>query len=294
MSLEAQLNQLKQTAKSTALITHRDDTDDQLRDQITANARAMVGVNNTAQGLAEGYRLMGESEACSQLLSERRQKQQAVLDARRKWHGDWEKRKKDALLRLEQSCSPNGQLIAAILEEEGETCGEDLLGWCEELASLDEDSGARLLRELTSEGLIEVTSRTPRQTEHEQPEFGQFYRLLGLCSDDLTLGEEYLPLRIDSLEYLTTEEQASAKLICRMMRESGEPLSPQDCAESLGNFQHLRQEEPYCQADFAMDQFAALRHIRTLCKEKILSKQYSLNGTDYYWFHMLGEGGSKA
>ena len=54
MSLEAQLNQLKQTAKSTALITHRDDTDEQLRDQITANARAVVGVNNTAQGLAEG------------------------------------------------------------------------------------------------------------------------------------------------------------------------------------------------------------------------------------------------
>ena len=72
MSLQDQLNTIKAQAKSNALFAHRDDSDSELREHVVECAKMVVHVGTDIRSIGEGYRYMGEMEACSELLNQRR------------------------------------------------------------------------------------------------------------------------------------------------------------------------------------------------------------------------------
>ena len=64
-------------------------------------------------------------------------------------------KKEGRFLRLKNAASPNGQLVAAILEDEDGKTAEELAGWCDELAEIPDEKFSELLEGLITEGFLE-------------------------------------------------------------------------------------------------------------------------------------------
>ena len=146
-------DQLRASVKSLYLIQHRDDSDDQLRETMVNNARIAQGLP-PAQ-IAEGYKLLGEIDACNEILKERKEAKEKIAAGKKEYESSLDRRRDDALLTLKAAPTPNGQLVAAILEEEDGKTAEELAGWCDELDSLDDADFRALLSDLVDDGIIE-------------------------------------------------------------------------------------------------------------------------------------------
>lgn len=99
---------------------------------------------------AEVERLTEESEYCFSLIKSR-------VDAREEWKQNFPERKQKAILNLKTAVTPNGQLVAAILEDEGGLTTEEICGWCEELSVMEQSEVQAILDELVSEGVLRTT-----------------------------------------------------------------------------------------------------------------------------------------
>ncbi|MBQ3380049.1 MAG: hypothetical protein IJG50_09365 [Clostridia bacterium] len=159
--IDTLLAQLRDSAKRTALITHDDYSDERLAQIIVDNAKIAASMTPNAQNLSEMAKLTGEAQACSEILKNRQEKknkeqerQKRILQKKRDWEEKLEARKDEAILNLKYAASPNGQLVAAILEDEDGKTEEELYGWCDELSSLEEKDFHAMLEGLVSEGIL--------------------------------------------------------------------------------------------------------------------------------------------
>ena len=89
---------LRASAKSLGLIQHADKSDAELRDILLQNAKTIAGL--PPQAIAQGYRLLGESHACNELLSRRKALREEIKSKKAQWKADLQKRRDDALLML--------------------------------------------------------------------------------------------------------------------------------------------------------------------------------------------------
>ena len=133
---------------SDFLMQHKfgDKSDDELRQIVLNNAVKVLAAKN----VAELERFNKESDYCVSLVQSR-------INAREEWKQNFPERKQKAILNLKTAVTPNGQLIAAILEDEGGLTTEEICGWCEELSAMEQSEVQAILDELVSEGVLRTT-----------------------------------------------------------------------------------------------------------------------------------------
>jgi len=132
--------------------------------------------NAIQKGLAENdivkkYEIIGEKQAYEEILEARRAERIRSEKAEEGWPDMMHQLQNEAVLNLKTSITPNAQLIAAILEEEGDLTEDELSGWCDELASLPENGFRQLLNGMVDEKVI---SRKEGK-----------YHLLNICTPSL-------------------------------------------------------------------------------------------------------------
>lgn len=94
--------------------------------------------------------ILKEVKLAGEVLEER-PKRKAILE---QWEKDLTSRREKAILNLPVSSSANGQLIAAIIEEEGASSAEEINTWCEELEAFDLEEIQTMLSALVEEGVL--------------------------------------------------------------------------------------------------------------------------------------------
>ena len=271
---------LQSSSKRLGKMTHKDDSDEHLREIVTRNLSAAAGMPNTEDGIIESYKLLGEAEACSELLSEREEKRERVRDAAEKWKRDLPGKKEGRFLRLKNAASPNGQLVAAILEDEDGKTAEELAGWCDELAEIPDEKFSELLEGLITEGFLEKDDKNR-------------YHLLGICTEDPFLSPEAVEARLNRLygedndEY-NEKEKNTARWILYVLRDNGAPMSAQDCLDQMQDRSELPADLRFADMEDTSNEFEVRWRMNHLAKNGILCKEYSVDNKDYYWFAMLG------
>lgn len=181
MSYEDNLNMLRKTSKDTYLRLHKTKSDEELRAILMHNAMAaqhQVG--------AELCKTVGESDACSEILQQRKAKrereeaeQEAFHDALSAWYRSYNERFEEAIINLPVATNYQGQLVAAILEEEDGLTAAEIAKWSAELSEMKEADYKRLLSSLVSEGVIALDKNNK-------------YWLLSVCDKTLTIANPLL------------------------------------------------------------------------------------------------------
>ncbi len=278
MSIQSQLNDLKRSAFNLGKLQHKNDTDEQLKEIFVRNSGAIARMPQTESGILESYKLMGEMEACSQILSERQAKKNRIKGAADAWQAGRKGKEKERFLYMKNAASPNGQLVTAILEDEDGKTAEELATWCDELEELPEEDFKSLLDGLVEEGFVE------RDDEER-------YHLLGICTEDPVLSPEMAERRSDRHYSYDEEERDNARRILYVLRKTNKPMNPQECLDRFPEYPELRTDPRYAHAEPSPSEFDVRWTMKTLAEQGILSKEYSVEDTDYYWFATLGKRG---
>ena len=102
----------------------------------------------------EFYKAVGISNVCKKLLNEKKDWKKRCVDARAELTSKMQRWRHEYILNLKAAASANGQLIAAVLEEEDGLTTDQIGSWCEELEMLSSDALDSLLHELCLERII--------------------------------------------------------------------------------------------------------------------------------------------
>lgn len=101
-------------------------------------------------------KLLGEIEACREIIEARNKRRvhidKTVSDLKKKMN-NWAS---DGILSCPVSVTPNGQLIAAILEDEDGLSENEIGGWCDELSALPNNQLHEILDGLVEEHVLTV------------------------------------------------------------------------------------------------------------------------------------------
>lgn len=283
---------LQQQSKKEALISHENDTTEQLKSRVVELSSLIIAAPSTEAGLAEATKFLGEMEACTEILSQREAQEESIKDKKKQWKNFLQARKEEAILHLETAVSPNGQLVAAILEEEDGKTAEELAGWCDELAQLPEEDFRQLLKALVDEGIL-------------REEEGAYY-LLTPCTEDLHYTKEAWKSAIDRL-CSEGAERIQARGFLWWLESESEPWSIRDFKEYVTVVQGMRERGEEL-GTFGSQEFLPILEtgvnthvlasaLQKLCDggvlEKVIKgtgKQWSeIQETAYYQFAVLGE-----
>ena len=131
-------------------------TDAELQTYILTIAQKIQAIpaNSSPVILAQAQKLLVEMTVCKEMLETRQRNQACLSDAHKKWDETLQERRYAAVQNLKEAVTPNGQLIAAILEDEGSLTEDEIATWCEELEALDDEALDALLNALVKEGVI--------------------------------------------------------------------------------------------------------------------------------------------
>lgn len=159
---------------------HANKSDAELQKIALANLTKVAALPSSLSErmIADANIWVTEAKACQELLTERKQAKAAKESAVKGWNANAIRRRDEAIVNLPTAVSPNGQLVAAILEDEAALSEEDILSWCDELASLSDTEGRLLLSGLVTEGVI------------ERKKNGK-YALLNICTETLYPEDPY-------------------------------------------------------------------------------------------------------
>ena len=139
--------------------------------QDSARAVSLIPANATSSDIAKGQQLLSEVAACQEILEKRKKNRDAVDNAIKSWESELQRRKESAILNLPYASSLNGQLVAAILEEEDGKTADEIRAWYDELVVMDDQEYQALLNGLMTESIIEKK--------------GDRYYLKNICTADL-------------------------------------------------------------------------------------------------------------
>jgi len=261
--------------------SHSDKSDSELRDIVLNNARkvAAMPLQPSAQMMAEAKKMVAESKACNAILTERQEKREALESAIENWKAEKESRAKDLILNLPAAVSSNGQLIAAILEEEKLTADE-IAGWCDELAMLDRAELDSLLEELVLEQIIALN--------------GDRYECINICTPSLYPEKpvEWGLAKIN--EYIADGNYAPdrllerAKLLLTAFSIADAPYSVDSLSAELRHFSFLVHQGECLEEDINMDKSDLEEILSLMSRNKILDRFY-LGGTSVYYLKQLGK-----
>ena len=141
-------------------------SDAQLQIEMSSAARTILTKN---AGFNEEFDAKCRFAAAETVMAEKKRRKEDETKVKQEYEADHEA----TYRKLRAAYTPNGQLVAAILEEEDGKTKEEIASWCEEMTALDDSELYMLLRDLVSDGII------------EQREGGKYY-LSSICNEDLT------------------------------------------------------------------------------------------------------------
>lgn len=151
-------------------------TDTELKEIISQAARKLLTQNIGISEELDLKRKSGVAQAVLTVKEDRRSQKAKIKKA-------YEEKIKNAYLNLKAAFTPNGQLVAAILEEEGILTESEIHNWCDELQVIDDSEFHALLQDLVADGVIGKID-----ADYLVPE--EKYQLLRLCLK--SLGFDYL------------------------------------------------------------------------------------------------------
>ena len=249
-------------------------TDSELQRVVQNNALKAAASNS----VVEMETLVEESEYCSSLL-------QARANARKEWRKTLPDRKRKAILNLKTAATPNGQLIAAILEDEGSLTVEEICSWCEELHELGQDKVQKILDELVSEGVLKKNGKAYYSyiiyTKHLFPEHPADWALKTWSQNGFSASD-------DSILFI----------LLQALEIHGEAMDPTDfldvIAENKSKIFLAAPKEKRSSILYTIDTLGEnridriKRTLTKCCNNEILS-----NARGVYYFPMVGEGTKK-
>lgn len=153
-----------------------------------------------------------EAEVVMELITAIRKKAQTQQNAYDIWHKKWpEQYQKEALSNLLTAVSPNGQLVASILEETDGLTADEIRSWYDELECLDDKDYQRLLDNLVKEEVL--------VKENDR------YYLNQLCMPDLLpvlgVGKKWRLSNFTPLERLVLYAMRQFPFVCDIMINGG-------------------------------------------------------------------------
>lgn len=253
-------------------------SDDELRSIGLNNARKVMAIpaNPTPAQLSEGERLMAETQLSSEILAARKEKRDKIKAEIDGWKQQEQAVPYDNFLKLKAASSANGQLVAAILEDEGEMSATELAGWCEELASLDDASFKELLDELVKERVLTIKDDK--------------YRLVHICTETL-YPEDPVEWGLGILQQAGVTELGLYCLILTMMRTEGEPVNTESIIKERAGYSFLQGQEGITTEDFSAENYRIKSCLEEMYKDGV-TQHIQIGGALYddpfYYFYRLG------
>jgi len=268
---------IRSSSRDLALIQHAEKSDDELQQIVVNNSRIIRGLPQTQSGNLEAEKLLGEAEGCNEILSRRRNARLEAENKQKEWKANAEKRKIDALLNLRAALTPNGQLVQAILEDEESLSQEELSGWCDELGMLEDGELAKLLEDLTADGVLYVSD-------------DKRYSLRVLCENDLTWDKKYVHKVLD-------KNASSWKEELMALYDLVEFLGPVCSTDFLAYENKLVLEEIFRRYGLKPEN-SIITNVTLLLRilssiEGLIKNAYYAGNHAYYVTTLVGEGGNK-
>lgn len=189
-------DRLEKAAYDLAMLQNLHKTDEELRNIVMYNAQKIVAMPQTQSGLLEATKLLGEQKACNELLKDRENNREEIVKAKKQYNESKDGKLLEYVLNLPTAVTPNGQLVAAILEDEDGLTKEDLHNWCEEFEQLSDEEFDSLINGLVAERIISKKDNV--------------YKLQAICGKNLTADNPYTWMieRINSLSYSNEKKSA--------------------------------------------------------------------------------------
>ena len=256
---------------------HKDKSDAELR-QITLNSTRKVTAlptNPTPKMLADAKQWLAEAKACNAILAARNETRVARLGAIQEWKNGQDAAKMKAILNLPTGITPNGQLVAAILEDEGVAMtAQEIAGWCDELSELEEADLQNLLDGLQRERIIGRS--------------GSKYFLRQAVTESLYPDTTYRS--VAELKQLTDSYATEAYLILQMIEGEDHPMTLDEMSNELSGYTYLKTvfpEEGLTDEDFEWDKYDFERAVSCLTSNGLLTRLH-LAGQVFYYYPMIG------
>ena len=260
--------QIRESTKRTCLMTHKNKTDEELMEIVNHNSVAIY-----SQDDLETYKTVGETEACVELLKQRREQreyknaeEESLWGSLQHWEEANDARRKKAITRLPHATSYHGQLVAAVLEEEEGLTAEEIRKWSDELTTMNDKEYHRLLEGLCREDIVYYD-------EDDK------YYILSLCTPDLFPSNPSL-----WLEYHHC--YGYGKFLQHMVA-TRKPLTERDWIEISGSYFNKRDLEENPKKAY---QNVKKNYLDSYVKDGALSvTPIPDSDLNYYYFTMLGE-----
>ena len=263
-------------------------SDAELQDEIMKNGRLINALpyNPTPADVVKGQSYLAHMKAARQILDERKEKKQQKKDALDRWQNSQDEELRRCMLNLPCGSSANGQLVAAILEDEDGLTAQQIGGWCDELSQLDENTLDELLDGLVRERvLFQEGDRFYLKnivTEDLYPEYP-----LGWCAERILSFAD---------QSLTPQKLLLTRLICL----NGAPMNSDDLLQELSFYkeneelmQMVIDDEPRITREtFDISKYSIDFDLESLASQEVLDAHLlGLSGGDtslYYYVRRLG------
>lgn len=265
--MKAELEKLKALKKVQYLAEHLGDSDENLI-RIAQENQMKLTMMDSRQLVAMAD-LVAEIESINEILTIRK-KDKERLDRTRDFLST---KSNEYVIRninnLPYAVTANGQLVAAILEDEDGLTEDELYTWCDELEQLERDDFILLLNGLRSEGVIKLSDNV--------------YHLLAICGKNLMADEpcEFACLRIDRSAF-DHEEKEVMKQIAGLMLTEGGYLIENDLEKTIERNNY---------SEFSTLLSKDISDIKTILRKmkaaKIIDVE-NINDVNVYGFHVLG------
>lgn len=264
---------------------HEQDSDEELRrfaEQTTLKIQAMSveEINHNSVFVEE---LLAEATVCYEILKTRGEMREQAKKAHTAWNASLRDRRFAAVRTLRKAVTPNGQLVAAILEDEGDLSEREIASWCDELAALDQSDLDALLSALVEEGVLTFRNRK--------------YAVRQVCTESLFPENptEWALQQIGDAE-ISDEE----KVVLKLMEKKGTAICPEDFPAIVNDTSFLSAVRAVgCSGGILQEKVKELRASlkRSDMYESVLNrlKDHSvltetvINGIHLFYFPMLGE-----
>ena len=218
------LRNLRESSRELALMDLQDKSINELREVMLKDLSLVSGLPSTQSGALEGYKLLGEADACRDLIAHHEE----IRKLKTEWKDAAKQRAARAITNMPNAITYEGQLVASILEEENGLAADEIACYTDELAAMDEEAFIKLLAGLAAEGIIEKRSAA----EGEESKY--FLRMPLLQSGTWTA--EYLRRYFDALPKNRKPYQAGKIVaVFALLERSKEPLSANELMQRINS-----------------------------------------------------------
>ena len=257
---------------------HQDKSDAELRQIVLNNSKKVTAlpVSPTPKMLADAKQWLAEVKACNAILSARNERRIARNATIKEWEAGQEAAKMKAILNLPTGITPNGQLVAAILEDEGiAMTAQEIAGWCDELGELEESDLQSLLDGLQRERIIGRD--------------GDKYFLRQAVTESLYPEITYYTVA-ELRELINDAYAAESYLILQIIEGEGHPMGLEEIRNELSGYSYLKTvfpEEGLTDEDFEWNESNFGYAASYLTSAGLLTRLH-FNGQTFYYYPMIG------